>query len=281
MPVAGEPLAAPSAYGDDRLFVSIAVGRLDSEIESKLKALEAAGHPVVYRTLDDVYDLGEEFFLWEIATAVAGWRLGINPFDQPNVQESKDATKELLEAFKQRRQAARADSPRRRRRAHRLLLTKPRARRSARRACPESSSPSGAREAGRLHRAARLLRGDAKTSRGSCSRYARTCETRRTARPRPGYGPRFLHSTGQLHKGGADNGVFIQITAADARDVADSRRALHLRHAQAGAGARRLPLALDARPPRRPRRPRRGRRRRAAPPLRNHPRGRASGSSSQ
>src|SRR4051812_16202785 len=101
VPVAGEPLGAPSVYGDDRLFVSIAVGKLDSGIESKLKALEAAGHPVVYRTLTDLYDLGEEFFLWEIATAVAGWRLGINPFDQPNVQESKDATKELLEAYKQ------------------------------------------------------------------------------------------------------------------------------------------------------------------------------------
>src|ERR687889_625713 len=99
VPVAGEPLAAPSAYGEDRLFVSIAVGKLDSEVESKLKALEAAGHPVVYRTLTDLYDLGEEFFLWEIATAVAGWRLGINPFDQPNVQESKDATKELLGKF--------------------------------------------------------------------------------------------------------------------------------------------------------------------------------------
>ncbi len=99
VPVAGEALASPSVYGDDRLFVSIAVGKLDSETEAKLKALEAAGHPVVYRTLTDTYDLGEEFFLWEIATAFAGWRLGINPFDQPNVQESKDATKELLEAF--------------------------------------------------------------------------------------------------------------------------------------------------------------------------------------
>src|SRR5256714_13119231 len=99
IPVAGEALGSPSVYGDDRLFVSIAVGRPDSETEAKLKALEAAGHPVVYRTLTDTYDLGEEFFLWEIATAFAGWRLGINPFDQPNVQESKDATKELLEAY--------------------------------------------------------------------------------------------------------------------------------------------------------------------------------------
>src|SRR5205085_10857419 len=99
IPIAGEPLGSPSVYGDDRLFISVSVGKLDSETEAKLKALEAAGHPVVYRTLNDTYDLGEEFFLWEIATAFAGWRLGINPFDQPNVQESQDATKELLEAY--------------------------------------------------------------------------------------------------------------------------------------------------------------------------------------
>ncbi|HKR02439.1 MAG TPA: bifunctional transaldolase/phosoglucose isomerase, partial [Pyrinomonadaceae bacterium] len=99
LPVAGESLGSPAVYGDDRLFVSIAVGKLDGETEVKLKALEAEGHPVVYRTLTDTYDLGEEFFLWEVATAFAGWRLGINPFDQPNVQESKDATKELLDRF--------------------------------------------------------------------------------------------------------------------------------------------------------------------------------------
>ncbi len=67
----------------------------------QLKELEQAGHPVVYRQLDSVYDLGAEFFIWEMATAFAGWRLGINPFDQPNVQESKDATKSLLEAYKE------------------------------------------------------------------------------------------------------------------------------------------------------------------------------------
>ena len=99
VPVVGEPLGPVSAYGNDRLFVSISVGAADDETKSKLKALEAAGHPVVYRSLSDVYDLGAEFFLWEMATAFAGWRLGINPFDQPNVQESKDATKALLEKY--------------------------------------------------------------------------------------------------------------------------------------------------------------------------------------
>ena len=102
LPVNGEPLGPPSVYTDDRVFVSIAVGKPDSETDRALKALEAAGHPVVYRSLKDSYDLGEEFFLWEFATAFAGWRLSINPFDQPNVQESKDATRELLEYFTRR-----------------------------------------------------------------------------------------------------------------------------------------------------------------------------------
>ncbi len=218
VPVAGEPLAAPSAYGDDRLFVSIAVGKLDSEVESKLKALEAAGHPVVYRTLKDLYDLGEEFFLWEIATAVAGWRLGINPFDQPNVQESKDATKELLEAFKQNgslqeqtviaegegltvyaddatRAALASNSVAEAIKAH-LQRVKPGDYIALLDYFEESEDAEGIIQQIRTH-----------------LRDATRCATT------TGYGPRFLHSTGQLHKGGPDSGVFIQVTAKDAKDV--------------------------------------------------------------
>jgi transaldolase/glucose-6-phosphate isomerase len=218
VPVAGEPLAAPSAYGDDRLFVSIAVGKLDGETESKLKALEAAGHPVVYRTLNDLYDLGEEFFLWEIATAVAGWRLGINPFDQPNVQESKDATKELLEAFKQNgklqeqpvlaegdgltvyaddatRAALSATSVAEAIKAH-LQRVKPGDYIALLDYFEESEDAEGIVQQIRTH-----------------LRDATRCATT------TGYGPRFLHSTGQLHKGGPASGVFIQVTASDAGDV--------------------------------------------------------------
>ena len=218
VPVAGEPLAAPSAYGDDRLFVSIAVGKLDSEVESKLKALEAAGHPVVYRTLTDLYDLGEEFFLWEIATAVAGWRLGINPFDQPNVQESKDATRELLEAFKQQgslqeqpvlasgdgltvygdeatRSALGAEGVPGIFKAH-LERVKPGDYVALLDYFEESDDAEGVVQQIRTH-----------------LRDATHCATT------TGYGPRFLHSTGQLHKGGPDSGVFIQVTAQDAKDV--------------------------------------------------------------
>ena len=215
VPVAGEPLGPPSVYGDDRLFVSIAIGRLEGETETRLKALEAAGHPVVYRTLTDAYDLAEEFFLWELAPAFAGWRLGINPFDQPNVQESKDATRELLEAFRgagrlPEQAAHAADGP--------LTLY-----------AADGSLPAGPlAEALRAH-LGRAGAGDYVALLGYVEetpehdrllgrirahlRDATRCATT------TGYGPRFLHSTGQLHKGGPDSGVFLQLTAADARDL--------------------------------------------------------------
>ena len=217
VPVAGEPLGAPSAYGDDRLFVSIALEKTDPAAESKLKELEAAGHPVVYRTLTDFYDLGEEFFLWELATAFAGWRLGINPFDQPNVQESKDATRELLEAY------ARDGSLREQKELARDgLLTL-----YADDGSAKDLSTGSATEALKSH-LSRAGAGDylallayveetpehdellqkIRTHLRDATRCATTT----------GYGPRFLHSTGQLHKGGTDSGVFLQITARDKKD---------------------------------------------------------------
>jgi transaldolase/glucose-6-phosphate isomerase len=218
VPVAGEPLAAPSAYGDDRLFVSIAVGRLDSETESKLKALEAAGHPVVYRTLTDLYDLGEEFFLWEVATAVAGWRLGINPFDQPNVQESKDATRELLDAFRRdgrlQEQAVVAEG-------EGLTVYADDANRAA-------LGADGVPGIFRAH-LGRVKQGDyialldyfeeSEDAEGIVQQIRTHLRDATRCATTTGYGPRFLHSTGQLHKGGPDSGVFIQVTAEDAKDV--------------------------------------------------------------
>ena len=101
VPVAGERLGDPAVYGHDRLFVQIKlIGDTDEETEHKLKALESAGHPVIRIVLQDVLDLGAEFFRWEVATAAAGALLGIDPFDQPNVQESKDNTKRLLADYR-------------------------------------------------------------------------------------------------------------------------------------------------------------------------------------
>jgi len=218
LPVAGEPAGPPSVYGDDRLFVSIALGKLDGETEVKLKALEAAGHPVVYRTLTDLYDLGEEFFLWEFATAFAGWRLGINPFDQPNVQESKDATKELLEKF-----AAEGRLEEQTALATDGTLTVY-ADERARAELPASSV--GDALGAHLSRVKAgdyiaLLAYMEETPEHEAAIQAIRTHLRDATRcaTTTGYGPRFLHSTGQLHKGGSDAGVFIQLTAPDKVDL--------------------------------------------------------------
>ncbi|PYV23357.1 MAG: hypothetical protein DMG24_14160 [Acidobacteria bacterium] len=106
VPVAGEALGGPASYGNDRLFVYLKLqsdgdhGTESREIESKLRALESAGHPVIRIELPRALDLGQEFFRWEVATATVGSLLGINAFDQPNVQESKDNTNRLLAQFR-------------------------------------------------------------------------------------------------------------------------------------------------------------------------------------
>ena len=216
IPVVGEPLGSVSDYNSDRLFVSVCVGTLSEETNAKLKMLEAAGHPVVYRKLTDVYDLGAEFFVWEMATAFAGWRLSINPFDQPNVQESKDATKALLETYKREGK-----------------LAEQKAVTSDGQLTLYSSDPDAGgtavsiRDALRGH-LAKIKSGDyvallayveetpeteaALQNIRTIIRDATRCATT------VGYGPRFLHSTGQLHKGGPDSGVFVQITAPDKVD---------------------------------------------------------------
>lgn len=215
VPVVGEPLGPVSAYAQDRLFVSISVGAIAGGTKSKLDALVAAGHPVVYRSLADVYDLGAEFFLWEMATAFAGWRLAINPFDQPNVQESKDATRALLEVFTRE---GKLPEPAPVASDGVLTVYGPQ---------DESASTSVADiVAGHL---ARIRPNDyvallayveetpdidaAIQAMRATLRDAKGCATTL------GYGPRFLHSTGQLHKGGPDSGVFIQITAPDHVDL--------------------------------------------------------------
>src|SRR6266550_198177 len=218
IPIAGESLGSPSVYGEDRLFVSISVGKLDGETEVKLKALEAAGHPVVYRTLTDLYDLGEEFFLWEIATAFAGWRLGINPFDQPNVQESKDATKELLEKYAA--EGKLNEQP--------VLVTDGTLTVRADEKTVAALASSSVLDAIRSH-LARVRAGDyiafldyiEETPENDAIIQATRTHLRDATRcaTTTGYGPRFLHSTGQLHKGGPDTGVFIQVTAPDRTDL--------------------------------------------------------------
>ena len=196
LPVNGEQLGGPDVYGNDRLFVSISLGAVSKETKDKLDVLAEAGHPVVHRELATVYRLGAEFFEWEFATACAGWRLGINPFDQPNVQEAKDATKELLESFGRRgrldeREKIAEDEDIK---TH-LETIKP---------GDYIAFLNFIEETPEIDRKFQEIR----TRLRDATKCAVTV----------GYGPRFLHSTGQLHKGGPDTGVFFQIIANDQTD---------------------------------------------------------------
>ncbi|HKF76032.1 MAG TPA: glucose-6-phosphate isomerase, partial [Candidatus Dormibacteraeota bacterium] len=198
VPIEGEPLGAPAAYGDDRLFVHLRVnGESD---DPAVRALEQAGQPVVTLTLRDRLDLGGEFLRWELATAVAGSVIGIDPFDQPNVQESKDNTKRVLAEF---------DSTGRLPEAH---------------AVPAGEAGTAVNDLLKQRRDGSYLALMAYTARTDSSEAAirrareRVRDHTRLATT-AGYGPRFLHSTGQLHKGGPPVGLFLQIVEADGVDV--------------------------------------------------------------
>ncbi|HKA19341.1 MAG TPA: bifunctional transaldolase/phosoglucose isomerase, partial [Blastocatellia bacterium] len=219
IPISGETLGSPSAYGNDRFFVHIAVGTPDSDTDAKLRALESAGHPVVRRRLHDLLDLGEEFYLWEMATAVAGAVIGINSFDQPNVQESKDHTKHFLEVYK--KNGALPDQE---------LGSEGRGLKAFCDAETKAQLGNGTSLDGFI--AAHLSRVQAgdyialldyveETPEHEALFQAIRTHLRDALRvaTTTGYGPRFLHSTGQLHKGGPASGVFIQITADNAVDV--------------------------------------------------------------
>lgn len=203
IPVAGESLGRPEAYGADRIFVGVEArgggvpsgngdAREAGEREERLADLERAGHPVIRIRMAGPHDLGGEFFRWEFATAVAGALLGVNPFDQPNVQEAKDRTRELLGRFEKSRELPGDFSGPHMHGLHLLL----------------SGLIAGRDYLGVLA----FLPFDPRTERVVRGALDWIRDRKRVA-VTFGYGPRYLHSTGQLHKGGPDSGVFIIITA--------------------------------------------------------------------
>jgi transaldolase/glucose-6-phosphate isomerase len=215
VPVDLEPLGAPGDYGPDRAFVRIALAGTNDRVRDDLAtALEAAGHPVIRIEIGDPIDIGAEFVRWEVATAIAGAVLGIDPFDQPNVEEAKQLTRDVL-ARHERGEDEGARPPTPIATGNGLALygdaalrlttgdggvTAELVRHLARRRptaylCLQAFvAPTEARDVA-LARIRTLLRD--RTGRATTA----------------GYGPRFLHSTGQLHKGGAPIGWFIQLTA--------------------------------------------------------------------
>ncbi|HKS24249.1 MAG TPA: bifunctional transaldolase/phosoglucose isomerase [Thermoanaerobaculia bacterium] len=190
LPIAGEPPLKAGDYGKDRLFVCVRLRGSDDV--ARLKELTDAGHPVVDLVLNDPEDLGEIFFTWEFATAVAGALLGIDPFDQPNVQESKDNTKRLLEEFKSSGKLNDVDLVPVADANGKIGSLLGLAKAGDYVALTEYIAPSPQRD---------------KTIAQIRESIARELHVATTT----GYGPRFLHSTGQLHKGGGANGIFIQM----------------------------------------------------------------------
>ncbi len=199
VPVAEEPLTRPPGYGKDRIFVYLRLkGDKNGRLDGHMTALERVGHPVVRLELRDRYDLAAEFFRWEFATAVAGYFLGIHPFDQPNVQESKDNTHRVLQEVE-----ATGRLPR-----QRETTVKAAAKTILQQAAPGRyvAVLTYAPPSARVEAAIQSLR----------KAILATSQVAVTA----GYGPRYLHSTGQLHKGGPNTGLFLQLVDEMTPDLA-------------------------------------------------------------
>ena len=220
IPVDTEPLGAPEVYGEDRLFVYVRLsGEADGDQDAAIDAIEGAGHPVVRIAVTDRYHIGQEFFRWEFATAVAGSILGIDPFNQPDVEASKDKTRELTAAYehtgklppetallKQDGLTLYADDKNKMAFGKAKTLVEILAahfkRVHAGDYCALLAYVERNRQHGDALQAIRVMIRDQK-------RVA-TCL---------GFGPRFLHSTGQAYKGGPNTGVFLQITCDHEADL--------------------------------------------------------------
>src|SRR5438067_918918 len=222
IPLDGEPVGAPAVYGNDRLFAYLRLATdQDSEHEQAVAALEAAGLPVVRITVSDKLQLGQEFVRWEVATAVAGLALGIHPFDQPDVEAQKVKTRELTAAYEKSGKLPpetpffTADGV--------ALYADPENARALKGAAAGLSAFLKAHFA-RVHAGdyvallAYIERNPAHAE--ILQRLRRMIRDRSRAATCLGFGPRFLHSTGQAYKGGPNSGVFLQITGDDAEDLA-------------------------------------------------------------
>jgi transaldolase/glucose-6-phosphate isomerase len=213
LPVTGESVGEPSGYGHDRLFVHISIGD-DVEDDSKrhIAKLLGTGQPIVTIRMDDILDLGQEFFRWEMATATAGAILGVNPFDQPDVEESKKATKRILEALRREGKTPEGQPTLR---EDPLKFYGGRASDSARDLLRDFLAQSGAGDYVAIQA---YLPETAETDIALDAIRLSLRDKLRLATTL-GYGPRFLHSTGQYHKGGTNNGLFMQLTADDQQDA--------------------------------------------------------------
>ena len=276
IPLADEPMTTAERYGNDRFFACLELeGKQDALQRQAVAAVERAGHPVAHISVKDIWHIGQEFFRWEIATAVAGAIVGIDPFNQPDVEASKDKTRALTDDFEK---------------SHRLPDEAPVFRENglALYADPRNAAELGRHNTlvgylrshfGRVHAGAKS--GDYVALLAYIERNERHAQALTAMRTRIrdrthaatciGFGPRFQHSTGQAYKGGPNSGVFLQITCDDPADinvpghsysfgvvkaaqasgdlevlVEQGRRALRVHFKDVGAGLAELAHAMEA-----------------------------------
>ncbi|MFK7800221.1 MAG: bifunctional transaldolase/phosoglucose isomerase [Anaerolineae bacterium] len=197
LPITGEALSTADVYGEDRLFAYIRVEK-DHTHDAEVKALLAAGHPVLMLRLRDVYDIAHQFFFWEMATAVAGYRLGIQPFDQPNVESAKIIAREMIEAYMDKGELPTSKTS------------------------PVSTGSligfMATAKPGDYISIQAYVHPTAETD-ALLNQFRLQLRDKYKLATTVGYGPRFLHSTGQLHKGDAGNGLFIQFVSNGPKDA--------------------------------------------------------------
>ncbi|MBD3181878.1 glucose-6-phosphate isomerase [Candidatus Poribacteria bacterium] len=211
LPVDGESLYEPDVYGNDRLFIYMKIKGNDS-LDEDIKKLHSFGHPVVWIELEDEYDLGGEFFRWEMATAVACYCLGINPFDQPNVESAKKLAREMVSEYHKTGE---------------LPVMIPKAEDSEIKIysyvngkTPEEVFKTFINQRGdNDYIAIQAYIQPTEEADKALQKFRHKLGKETGLATTLGYGPRFLHSTGQLHKGDSGNGIFIQITSDNILDV--------------------------------------------------------------
>jgi hypothetical protein len=224
VPVDRERLGPPEVYGNDRVFVYLRLnGAADKQQDSQVNALRNTGHPIVTLDVADIYDLGQEFFRWELATAVAGSIIGINAFNQPDVEASKVVTKQLTAEYEKTGKLP-AETPILEEDGIKLFADP----RNAEKLRSLAGSQHGLKDILRAH-LGQLGAGDYfallayiemnAAHEDALQAMRQTVRDQKRVATCLGFGPRFLHSTGQAYKGGPNQGVFLQITCDDAVDL--------------------------------------------------------------
>jgi hypothetical protein len=218
LPVDGETVQAPEYYSDDRLFVYIHL-KNDATDTERVKALEQAGHPVIEIIWDDLYDLGSEYFRWEFAIPVAGWAIGIQPFDQPNVEAAKVLARKMVKEYQEKGKLPELKSALEENGISVYGDIKAQNLSGALKNFLDQFDAGKDNYIGRSYVTIQAYIKPGKTTTQALENFRTAIQKKYKLATTFGYGPRFLHSTGQLHKGDAGHGLFIQFISEMGNDL--------------------------------------------------------------